>query len=228
MIPERNCLKKIENSWLGLPMLEFGEVFVVLGTPTRECNMPRRARPMLSSFRPTAFNAALWIFLSMVGAASGYHAATLLKTRESGYAAKKHSSLDCGLWSTSNLAGSSAAWQHGVAERHGAVLAWILAALHEQGVKEACVLKTALAAACAAKNSHIRRAGLLAHETIDVAQHPHTEGVLAGNLCTSTRKRGVDIKLSAGELYIADSSAMSAERTRLHRADLLEFVWHMA
>eukprot|EP00971_Amphidinium_carterae_P308403 6128568-Amphidinium_carterae.6 len=162
--------------------------------------MPRRARPMTSSFRPIAFNAAvhvdikylitidheLWIFLSMVDAASGYHAATLLKTRESGYVANKfirHWILVYGAPGTvyidqggeflgafvgvleafaipSKVAGSSAAWQHGMAERHGAVLAWILAALlHEQGVKEAHDLKTALGAACAAKNSQVRRAG---------------------------------------------------------------------
>eukprot|EP00971_Amphidinium_carterae_P330263 6463201-Amphidinium_carterae.2 len=195
---KRVLVRMLQLAGAARPAIEYARLWECPACAERA--MPKRAQPATSSFRPTSFNAAvhldakyvrtvdhkLWIFLSMVDAASGYHAACLLKSRESSYVANKfihHWISAYGSPGTvyidqggeffgafvgvleafaipSRIAGSSAAWQHGVAERHGAVLAWILAALlHEHGIQTAADLKTALAASCAAKNSQVRRSG---------------------------------------------------------------------
>eukprot|EP00971_Amphidinium_carterae_P351628 6492198-Amphidinium_carterae.1 len=197
--PHRRVLiRMLQLSGASRPAIEYARLWECPACQERA--MPQKARPATSTFRPTSFNAAvhvdikyvrtidhkLWIFLSMVDAASGFHHACLLKTRESGYVANKFIRHWIGVYGVpdvvhldqggefmgafmgvmeafaipTRVAGSAAAWQHGIAERHGAVLSWILAALlHEQGINTAGDLKTALAASCAAKNTQVRRAG---------------------------------------------------------------------
>eukprot|EP00971_Amphidinium_carterae_P050827 1000886-Amphidinium_carterae.1 len=197
--PHRRVLiRMLQLSGASRPAVEYARLWECPACQERA--MPQKARPATSTFRPTSFHAAvhvdikymrtidhkLWIFLSMVDAASGFHHACLLKTRESGYVANKFTRHWIGVYGSpdvvyldqggefmgafmgvmeafaipTRVAGSAAAWQHGIAERHGAVLSWILAALlHEQGINTAADLKTALAASCAAKNTQVRRAG---------------------------------------------------------------------
>eukprot|EP00971_Amphidinium_carterae_P327519 6458931-Amphidinium_carterae.1 len=195
---KRVLVRMLQLAGASRPAVEYARQWVCPACQERA--MPQRARPATSTFRPTAFNAAvhldikyvrtvdhkLWIFLSMVDGASGYHAACLLKTRDSSYVANKFIRNWIGVYGApatvyvdqggefmgafmgvleafaipSKVAGTAAAWQHGVAERHGAVLAWILAALmHEHGINSAVDLKTALAASCSAKNAQLRRSG---------------------------------------------------------------------
>ena len=168
---------------------------------------PTRPLPARPGSRPIAFNyevhldlkyikdAAnqLYVALSMVDAATCFHAARLLRCRDPSHVAAKFMSgwlaifgipvtivLDQGgefetefialLEShsiASKVSGSYAPWQHGFCERQGALLgvAWT-AAVEAEKAEGRRSMKAALACALQAKNSTVSRRGHSAHQLV--------------------------------------------------------------
>ena len=136
------------------------------------------------------FKKEIYVALSIVDGATSFHCAKLLRTRDPAHVAKKFLNawiavfgipttvlLDQGgefetefiavLEShsiASRVTGSYAAWQNGLAERHGALLgtAWT-AVIEEMQVVGRQAMKSALSCAIQAKNATISRQGHSAH-----------------------------------------------------------------
>eukprot|EP00971_Amphidinium_carterae_P265861 5273952-Amphidinium_carterae.1 len=128
----------------------------------------------------------LHVFLSLVDAASSYHVAVLLKTRQAEHVASKvlkHWIMHYGcpravvhdlggefggafaqlleaLSVPSRVTAAHSPWSNGFIERQGGILAFLLSGiLWEFQVETKSDLKLALASACMAKNAQLRRCG---------------------------------------------------------------------
>ena len=168
---------------------------------------PSRPLPARPGTRPIAFNfevhldlkyikdaaGQLYVALSMVDAATCYHAARLLRCREPAHVAGKFMNAWLAVFGVpvavvldqggefetefialleahsiaSKVTGSYAPWQHGFCERQGALLgvAWS-AAVEAEKAEGRQAMKVALACALQAKNSTISRRGHSAHQLV--------------------------------------------------------------
>ncbi len=168
---------------------------------------PPRPAAQRSDHRPTVFNQALhidlkymkdiqknlYVALSMVDAATNYHQAVVVKTRDparaahhfcekwlSIFGAPKEIVMDqLGEWETefiavleqfgilSRVPGSYAPWQNSLAERHGAILgtAW-MTLIHEHQVDNRSMMKMTLVCALQAKNQTVTRRGYSAESLV--------------------------------------------------------------
>ena len=127
-----------------------------------------------------------YVFMSMIDCGTGYHQATMVKTRQSGYCATKwhkhwvaHYGAPQRVWHdqggefeqgfaalledlsvASTVTGSHAGWQLSFAERHGGLLDLILGAvIREHSVEGYSEMKLALSVAVQAKNATITKDG---------------------------------------------------------------------
>ena len=136
------------------------------------------------------FKKEIYVALSIVDGATSFHCAKLLRTRDPAHVAQKFLNAWIAVFGVpttvlldqegefetefiavleshsiaSKVTGSYAAWQNGLAERHGALLgtAWT-AVIEEMQVAGRQAMKSALSCAIQAKNASISRQGHSAH-----------------------------------------------------------------